>query len=77
MRLSLYLYGHFNGSLVVAIEEDETAATPLVWERRGPWTDDWEDVTLQLTGLQHGSVEGKRSRCSYKVLLQSVDCLED
>ncbi|KAM7375897.1 hypothetical protein PAMP_005659 [Pampus punctatissimus] len=53
MRFSLYLYGDFNGSLLVAVEENETATTPLVWERNGPWTDDWEDVALQLTGLHH------------------------
>eukprot|EP00064_Thunnus_orientalis_P012354 superscaffoldBa00001886_g12389 len=53
MRFSLYLFGDFNGSLLVAIEENESATTPLVWERNGPWTDDWEDVALQLTGLHH------------------------
>ncbi|XP_028293415.1 tyrosine-protein kinase receptor isoform X2 [Gouania willdenowi] len=53
MRFSLYVYGDFNGSLLVAIEENETNSPPLVWERSGPWTDDWEAVALQLTGLQH------------------------
>uniref|UniRef100_A0A3Q1FAG1 Tyrosine-protein kinase receptor n=1 Tax=Acanthochromis polyacanthus TaxID=80966 RepID=A0A3Q1FAG1_9TELE len=53
MRFSLYLYGDFNGSLLVAIEENGTSAAPLVWERNGQWTDDWEAVALQLTGLQH------------------------
>eukprot|EP00066_Takifugu_rubripes_P026763 XP_011616029.1 PREDICTED: leukocyte tyrosine kinase receptor [Takifugu rubripes] len=54
MRFSLYLYGTFNGSLLVAIEEEGQTAAPLVWERKGSWTDDWEDVALQLTGLHHG-----------------------
>ncbi|XP_078134251.1 tyrosine-protein kinase receptor [Sander vitreus] len=54
MRFSLYLYGDFNGSLLVAIEENGSATTPLVWERNDQWTDDWEDVALQLTGLNHG-----------------------
>uniref|UniRef100_A0A671YU96 Tyrosine-protein kinase receptor n=1 Tax=Sparus aurata TaxID=8175 RepID=A0A671YU96_SPAAU len=54
MRFSLYLYGDFNGSLLVAIEENGTNSAPLVWERNGQWTDDWEEVALQLTGLQHG-----------------------
>uniref|UniRef100_A0A8C4HWV6 Tyrosine-protein kinase receptor n=1 Tax=Dicentrarchus labrax TaxID=13489 RepID=A0A8C4HWV6_DICLA len=54
MRFSLYLYGDFNGSLLVAIEENGTTNAPLVWERNGQWTDDWEDVALQLTGLHHG-----------------------
>ncbi|XP_049917569.1 tyrosine-protein kinase receptor [Epinephelus moara] len=53
MRFSLYLYGHFNGSLLVAIEENGTSTAPLVWERNDQWTDDWEDVALQLTGLHH------------------------
>ncbi|KAM3594678.1 uncharacterized protein V6R79_012048 [Siganus canaliculatus] len=54
LRFSLYLYGDFNGSLLVAIEENGTSAAPLVWERNAQWMDDWEDVALQLTGLQHG-----------------------
>ncbi|XP_041668611.1 leukocyte tyrosine kinase receptor isoform X2 [Cheilinus undulatus] len=54
MRFSLYLYGDFNGSLVVAIEENGTTIAPLVWERNGQWTDDWEDVALELTGLHYG-----------------------
>ncbi|XP_063764597.1 tyrosine-protein kinase receptor isoform X2 [Eleginops maclovinus] len=53
MRFSLYLYGDFNGSLLVAIEENGTNTAPLVWERSDQWTDDWEDVALQLTGLHH------------------------
>uniref|UniRef100_A0A672IBI1 receptor protein-tyrosine kinase n=1 Tax=Salarias fasciatus TaxID=181472 RepID=A0A672IBI1_SALFA len=52
MRFSLYVYGKFNGSLSVSVEENGTAAAPLVWERKGPWTDDWEAVALQLTGLR-------------------------
>lgn len=56
MHFSLYLYGNFNGSLLVAIEEEGQTAGPLVWERKGPWTDDWEDIALLLTGLPHGSV---------------------
>lgn len=53
MHFSLYLYGDFNGTLVVAVEEADTANSPLVWERNGQWTDDWEDVALQLTGIEH------------------------
>lgn len=37
------------------VTEEEGANTAVqVWERNGPWTDDWEDIALQLTGLQHG-----------------------
>uniref|UniRef100_A0A673C9L8 Tyrosine-protein kinase receptor n=1 Tax=Sphaeramia orbicularis TaxID=375764 RepID=A0A673C9L8_9TELE len=54
LHFSLYLYGDFNGTLMVAIEENGTAATPLVWERNGQWSDNWDDVALQLTGIYHG-----------------------
>ncbi|XP_047466681.1 leukocyte tyrosine kinase receptor isoform X2 [Mugil cephalus] len=54
MHFSLYLHGDFNGSLLVAIEENATNSAPLVWERNGQWTDDWESVALQLTSLHHG-----------------------
>ncbi|KAM8916467.1 tyrosine-protein kinase receptor isoform 2-T2 [Spinachia spinachia] len=54
LRFSLYLHGNFNGTLLVAIVEKGTGTAPLVWERNDQWTDDWEDVALQLTALQHG-----------------------
>ncbi|XP_068194424.1 tyrosine-protein kinase receptor [Antennarius striatus] len=54
IRFSLYLYGNFNGSLLMAIEENQTTTAPLVWERNGQWADNWEDVALQLTELHHG-----------------------
>ncbi|XP_027855967.1 tyrosine-protein kinase receptor isoform X1 [Xiphophorus couchianus] len=54
MRFSLYLYGSFNGSLQVAIEENGTGYTPLIWERQGQSTDDWEAVALEVTDLNHG-----------------------
>lgn len=53
MHFSLYLYGDFNGTLVVAIEENGTANSPLVWKRNGQGSDDWDDVALQLTGIFH------------------------
>lgn len=60
MRFSLYLHGDFSGSLLVAIEENGTTTSPLVWERDSQWTDDWEDVALQLSGLHHGYVKWKQ-----------------
>ncbi|XP_056151361.1 tyrosine-protein kinase receptor [Lampris incognitus] len=54
LHFSLYLFGEYNGTILVAIEENRTAASPLVWKRNGQWTDDWQDITLQLTGLHHG-----------------------
>lgn len=38
----------------MATEEEGADAALTVWERNGSWTDDWEAVSLQLTGLQHG-----------------------
>ncbi|KAF7652742.1 hypothetical protein LDENG_00092870 [Lucifuga dentata] len=54
LRFSLYLFGEFNGTVLVAVEETGTATSPLVWERNGQWKDNWQDVSLQLTGLHHG-----------------------
>ncbi|XP_023249508.1 ALK tyrosine kinase receptor-like isoform X1 [Seriola lalandi dorsalis] len=54
MHFSLYIHGDFNGSLLVAIEDNGTTAAPLVWERKDQRADDWEHVALQLTGLHHG-----------------------
>ncbi|PWA16479.1 hypothetical protein CCH79_00004382 [Gambusia affinis] len=54
MRFSLYLYGSFNGSLQVAIEENGTGHSSLIWERQGQSTDDWEAVALEVTDLNHG-----------------------
>ncbi|KAM9354854.1 tyrosine-protein kinase receptor [Pholidichthys leucotaenia] len=55
IRFSLYLYGAFNGSLLVAMEENETSIASFIWERNEQWKDEWEvPVALELTGLQHG-----------------------
>ncbi|XP_077477591.1 tyrosine-protein kinase receptor [Stigmatopora argus] len=54
MHLSFYLFGSFNGSLSVVIEENETSTEPLIWEEHGQWQDDWEDAVLHLTDLHHG-----------------------
>uniref|UniRef100_A0A667ZAF2 Tyrosine-protein kinase receptor n=1 Tax=Myripristis murdjan TaxID=586833 RepID=A0A667ZAF2_9TELE len=54
LRFSLYLFGEFNGTVSVAIEENGTATSPPVWERNGEWTDNWQDIALQLTSLHQG-----------------------
>uniref|UniRef100_A0AAQ6IGE1 receptor protein-tyrosine kinase n=1 Tax=Anabas testudineus TaxID=64144 RepID=A0AAQ6IGE1_ANATE len=54
MHFSLYLSGDFNGSLVVTVVENGTSNAIVVWERHDQWTDNWEDVVLQLTKLHHG-----------------------
>uniref|UniRef100_A0A3B4ALC0 receptor protein-tyrosine kinase n=1 Tax=Periophthalmus magnuspinnatus TaxID=409849 RepID=A0A3B4ALC0_9GOBI len=53
MYFSLYFFGDFSGTLVVAVEESETANSTLVWKRNGPWEDDWNHVALHLTGIEH------------------------
>ncbi|CAL8272966.1 unnamed protein product [Merluccius merluccius] len=53
LRFSLYLCGEYNGTLAVSIEENGTSTSPVVWERYGQWADDWQEVTLDLTGLHH------------------------
>ncbi|XP_049595358.1 tyrosine-protein kinase receptor isoform X1 [Syngnathus scovelli] len=54
MRFSFYLFGSFNGSLSVAIEENGTSTASLIWEGHGQGKDDWDDVALQLTDIHHG-----------------------
>ncbi|KAJ8353583.1 hypothetical protein SKAU_G00211500 [Synaphobranchus kaupii] len=45
VRFFLYLFGEFNGTVSLSVEENGTAA-PLVWERTGSFKDSWLDVTL-------------------------------
>ncbi|XP_077413872.1 tyrosine-protein kinase receptor isoform X2 [Vanacampus margaritifer] len=54
MRFSFYLFGPFNGSLLVAVEENGTSTATLIWEGHGQWKDDWENVVLRLPDLRHG-----------------------
>ncbi|KAM9708490.1 tyrosine-protein kinase receptor [Menidia menidia] len=54
MYFSLYIYGVFNGSLQVAVEESGSTTAAVVWETHSQWTDDWESVAVGLTGLNHG-----------------------
>ncbi|XP_076834752.1 tyrosine-protein kinase receptor isoform X2 [Brachyhypopomus gauderio] len=52
LQFSLYLYGDFNGTVLLLVVENGTATHPIVWERTGQWKDSWQDVTLQITNLQ-------------------------
>ncbi|XP_010877406.2 leukocyte tyrosine kinase receptor isoform X2 [Esox lucius] len=54
LHFSLYLYGEFNGTVLLSLEENGSTKSPLVWERSGPWKDNWQDVTLQLPALLNG-----------------------
>ncbi|XP_024284358.2 ALK tyrosine kinase receptor isoform X2 [Oncorhynchus tshawytscha] len=54
LHFSLYLYGEFNGTVLLSLEDNSTVASPLVWERSGQWKDNWQDITLQLPALRNG-----------------------
>lgn len=38
----------------MAAVEEGTDTVLMVWERNSAGTDNWEEVSLQFTGLQHG-----------------------
>ncbi|XP_061094949.1 tyrosine-protein kinase receptor [Conger conger] len=46
VQFFLYMFGEFNGTVSLSIEENGTTAAPLVWERSGSLKDSWLDVTL-------------------------------
>ncbi|XP_052009872.1 tyrosine-protein kinase receptor-like [Xyrauchen texanus] len=54
VQFSLYLYGDFNGTVLLSVVENGSAAPQLVWERSGHWKDNWQDVTLQITETLNG-----------------------
>ncbi|CAB1330715.1 unnamed protein product, partial [Coregonus sp. 'balchen'] len=54
LHFSLYLYGEFNGTVLLSLEENSTTTSPLVWERSGQWKDNWQDISLQLPALLNG-----------------------
>ncbi|XP_015194744.2 tyrosine-protein kinase receptor [Lepisosteus oculatus] len=55
VQFSLYLYGEYNGTVLLSVEENgTTGASPLVWERTGSWKDSWLEVTLQLSDILNG-----------------------
>ncbi|KAJ8399492.1 hypothetical protein AAFF_G00412040 [Aldrovandia affinis] len=54
VRFSLYLFGEFNGTVLLSVEENSTATAPLVWERMGHWKDSWLDIALELSDVLNG-----------------------
>lgn len=76
MRFSLYLRGHFNGSLQVAIEENGTVSAVPVWERNGQAEDNWEPVALELTDLHHGYIRGKTNRGRNERIKPDLSCVK-
>lgn len=57
------MYGDFNGSLLVTVEENGT----LVWKSNGQRTDDWQTVVVHLSELHHGFVK------KYKILIAAKE----
>lgn len=54
LHFSLYLYGEFNGTVLLSLEENSATTSRVVWERSGQWEDNWQDITLQLPALLSG-----------------------
>ncbi|KAK1793003.1 hypothetical protein P4O66_001718 [Electrophorus voltai] len=52
LQFSLYLYGDFNGTVLLLMVENGNVTNPILWERTGQWKDIWQDVTLQITNLR-------------------------
>ncbi|CAL8300415.1 unnamed protein product [Boreogadus saida] len=53
LRFSVYMFGEFNGTLAVSVETNGSSGPPLLWERHNQWAEEWQDVSLDLTGLRH------------------------
>ncbi|KAG7454097.1 hypothetical protein MATL_G00263890 [Megalops atlanticus] len=51
IQFSLYLFGKFNGTVLLSVEENVTAAVPLVWERSGQRKDSWQNINLELSDV--------------------------
>uniref|UniRef100_A0A672RC47 Tyrosine-protein kinase receptor n=1 Tax=Sinocyclocheilus grahami TaxID=75366 RepID=A0A672RC47_SINGR len=54
LQFSLYLYGDFNGTVLLSVVENGMSASPLIWERSGHWKDAWQEITLLITEILKG-----------------------
>ncbi|TRY55390.1 hypothetical protein DNTS_034410, partial [Danionella cerebrum] len=54
LQFSLYLFGEFNGTLLLSVVENEASVSAQVWERSGHWMDTWQGVTLPIVKLLTG-----------------------
>ncbi|XP_016400064.1 ALK tyrosine kinase receptor-like [Sinocyclocheilus rhinocerous] len=54
LQFSLYLYGDFNGTVLLSVVENGMSASPLIWERSGHWNDAWQEITLPITEILKG-----------------------
>lgn len=51
LRFSVYLYGDFNGTVLISLESNDTTMSLLTFERSGPWRDKWQEVTLPIARI--------------------------
>ncbi|XP_067223959.1 tyrosine-protein kinase receptor [Chanodichthys erythropterus] len=51
LQFSLYLFGEFNGTVLLTVVENGISAPPLMWERSGHWKDAWQEITLPITKI--------------------------
>ncbi|XP_041929184.1 leukocyte tyrosine kinase receptor isoform X1 [Alosa sapidissima] len=54
LRFSVYLYGDFNGTVMISLESNGTTMSLLVFERSGLWKDNWQEVTLPISRILNG-----------------------
>ncbi|XP_059375104.1 tyrosine-protein kinase receptor isoform X1 [Carassius carassius] len=54
LQFSLYLYGDFNGTVLLSVLENGVSASPLIWEISGHWKDAWQEITLPVTEILKG-----------------------
>ncbi|RXN20697.1 leukocyte tyrosine kinase receptor-like protein [Labeo rohita] len=54
LQFSMYLYGDFNGTVLLSVVEKGMSASPLIWERSGHWKDAWQEITLPITEILKG-----------------------
>ncbi|XP_060119311.1 leukocyte tyrosine kinase receptor [Heteronotia binoei] len=54
VQFSVYIFGRYNGtiSLFASEEADDTSVSPLVWERKGSWSDHWFLITAEMPELR-------------------------
>lgn len=56
----------------MATVEEGSDTVLAVWERNATGTDDWEELTLPLTGLQSGSVNDAAPEYFQRMKVQSA-----
>ncbi|KTG04971.1 hypothetical protein cypCar_00001211, partial [Cyprinus carpio] len=85
LQFSLYLYGDFNGTVLLSVLENGMSASPLIWERSGHWKDAWQEITLPITEIlkgisAYGAAGGKgaknHNKRSHGVIISAIFPLE-